>query len=266
MKPWQNDMYSTKFVEVDFYKESHQKLFRDIMDKMIAVSTEMKWIVDYTNFPTRLLEYPWAVNIAKLESGMILADMGCSLDPLVPTLSKMGYKVTGVDNFSSHDEKWDIHNGFRNGSLTGIKKIKEFKNNLIKLNISPNYLVGDMSRTKLLDKSLDRIFCISVLEHLSPLKVRLTLSEWYRILKQGGLVVLTVDYSINEKCNFDIGHVIEHSGFELDGNINYFSVNSNSKYIGIAMFVLKKKANYQIGKLRSFLTSLYGKTGKTIVV
>lgn len=44
------------------------------------------------------------------------------------------------------------------------------------------------------DKKFDKIFCISVLEHMSSQDIKLSLGEFKRTLRDNGLIVLTFDY------------------------------------------------------------------------
>jgi len=54
--------------------------------------------------------------------------------------------------------------------------------------------VCDMRQMPYADRSFDRVFCISVLEHLAPPDQLRALAELARVLADGGLIVLTVDH------------------------------------------------------------------------
>lgn len=54
--------------------------------------------------------------------------------------------------------------------------------------------VCDMTRMPYPDATFDRVFCISVFEHLAPLDQLRSLLEFTRVLRNDGLVVLTVDH------------------------------------------------------------------------
>lgn len=51
----------------------------------------------------------------------------------------------------------------------------------------------DMCGTTFLGGRFDRVFCVSVLEHMAPVDRTSALREFARLLASGGLVVLTVD-------------------------------------------------------------------------
>lgn len=52
----------------------------------------------------------------------------------------------------------------------------------------------DMTRMPYADATFDRVFCISVFEHLGTLDQLRSLLEFRRVLRDGGLLVLTVDH------------------------------------------------------------------------
>lgn len=52
----------------------------------------------------------------------------------------------------------------------------------------------DMTSLPYGDRFFDKVFCISVLEHVDEQALRGALSEFHRVLKDDGLLVLTVDY------------------------------------------------------------------------
>jgi SAM-dependent methyltransferase len=60
------------------------------------------------------------------------------------------------------------------------------------------HIVTSIDNTGLTDNSIDTVYCISVLEHLSRAQAEATLREFHRILKPGGRVVLTMDLSMTE--------------------------------------------------------------------
>jgi predicted SAM-dependent methyltransferase len=74
--------------------------------------------------------------------------------------------------------------------------------------------------------SVDRIFCISTIEHIPEPEVRPLAMEMGRILRPGGLAILTVDlfYDLapftsrvfnHHGCNIDVKNFVEMTGLEL---------------------------------------------------
>ncbi|VBB09365.1 methyltransferase type 11 [Lucifera butyrica] len=69
------------------------------------------------------------------------------------------------------------------------------------------------------DKMFDKIYCISVLEHLAPLDIVKAFSELARVIKDEGLMILTFDYpSINLQL---LEQVVTHSGLKFAGHVDF---------------------------------------------
>jgi len=117
---------------------------------------------------SRHYEYPWALQYA--EAGQVVADMGCGwmYRPFKDALAALGCKVYAVDG------DWRV---LAQEERPGIELV-----------------YADMTEPieAIEEGSLDRIFCISVLEDLGD-KLIDALKEFYRLLKSGGLCVLTFD-------------------------------------------------------------------------
>ena len=117
---------------------------------------------------SRRYEYPWALEYA--EKGQVVADMGCGwmYRPFKDALVDLGCQVYAVDG----DERM-----LSQEKRPGLE-----------------FIVADITQEiqYITAGSLDRVFCISVLEDIDD-KVPLALQEFSRCLKPGGLCVLTFD-------------------------------------------------------------------------
>lgn len=69
------------------------------------------------------------------------------------------------------------------------------------------------------DDSFDRIFCISVMEHLSPTTRPSAVREMARVLKTDGLVLMTVDLPRDDPNAAE--PLIWASGLQLVGKLDY---------------------------------------------
>jgi len=122
---------------------------------------------------SRVYEYPWAMCYAG--QSMVVADMGCGWEqrPFKDALADMCRKVYAVD----------AHH-----------KVLTFtpRDNI-------EFVLADFTRRieAIPDASLDRVFCISVLEEL-PDRLPDALVEFERCLKPGGMVVITADVVYDE--------------------------------------------------------------------
>lgn len=226
----------------------------DIMREISNISRKMNWVKDYDQYSMRKFEYPFAYLATPLAEGMTVLDAGCSIDPFAPFLSSKGFIAQGVDNFASHDVPWDPDLGIFKGRYTGWNKVQVYAGYLKnELDIAVSYHNNDMVSTKFDDQYFDRIFCISVLEHLPRYKVGVVFDEWRRILARDGFVILTVDYVTQGEQNFNIGKVLEEGGFVLQGKVNVFGTHnlplgdpeSGFPHI-IAALVVKPQAHHQV--------------------
>ncbi len=228
------------------------RTYLDVMQEISNISQRMNWVKDYDKYIARKFEYPFAFLATPMAKNMKVLDAGCSIDPFAPFLSSKGQMVFGVDNFSSHDVSWDPDNGLFEGRYTGWRKVQVYTEHLRNtLNISVNYYNDDMASTKFSDKYFDRIFCISVLEHLPKYKVKIVFDEWRRILARDGLMILTLDYVTQGVQQFNIGETLEEVGFILQSKVSIFGThnlhlgNTQSEFPHIvAAFVVKPHPNH----------------------
>lgn len=123
---------------------------------------------------SRKYEYPWAMRYAiegaHGDAPLRVADMGCGWTPrpFKDALAKTCGHVYAVDG---------------NEKILGLPRSEGVE-----------WVVADITRRieAIAEGSLDRVFCISVLEDVGE-KVPLALEEFGRCLKPGGLCVLTFD-------------------------------------------------------------------------
>lgn len=192
-----------------------------------------------TYYGSRMWEYPYAILNAKLSEGMKVADIGCGSTPFTVYLSQLVGKnnVTGFDNdFLESD---DTHFAF------GIRK--QFKENT-----GIQFKFSNINSLDALDNSFDCVFCISVLEHIEdPAVWQKGLMEMARIVKPGGRLILTFDFSIQHKY-ISIGDVLNYTGLIP---ANYLNMNWPEKRFvnvdGKAMDVFGITLTKQNGKINS---------------
>lgn len=140
------------------------------------------------NYGTRCWEYPWILENGRFDRGLKCLDAGCGQSPLPAYLHEIGCEAHGLDYLQG--EKGDYPETY------GIPKewIKRFDGKV-------KYHHGTMFHSPFPDNTFDRITCVSVLEHIlkpeEPHAHYPCLSELRRILKPGGLLIVTVDYFMN---------------------------------------------------------------------
>lgn len=166
------------------------------------------------NNTTRRFEYPWAFEALQVRPGLRVLEIGGSLSGFQFVLDHAGCKVTNVDPGSDfHASGWPVT----------PETMSRF-NRLLGTDVSlRNVYLED---AKFPDSSFDRIVSISVFEHIPEPVLAGILAEVRRILKPGGLCVLTVDLFFNvapfaEPIENEYGHnvsvkwLVESSGLEM---------------------------------------------------
>ena len=153
-------------------------------------------------YAARLWEYPYAILAAELSPDLKVADIGCGMTAFTIYLKEHARcDVVGVDpDVFEAGLKYKGH-GVSEEFIkrTGIR-----------------FLRGDMTDVPLESDSQDRAFSISVMEHVTPDVRRRGMQELARILKPGGLAVLTVDMSMWFYMNRPLELVYE-SGLNFHG-------------------------------------------------
>lgn len=132
-------------------------------------------------YASRLWEYPWAILVAELSPGLRCVDVGSGTTPFpvyLREIEKTDVIIVDPDVGGSQEDHYLGH---------GLTHIFARRANL-------NVLPKSMENISLPDKSVDRVFCISVLEHIeSPYVWQKGLREMARILRPGGRAIITVD-------------------------------------------------------------------------
>jgi len=143
-------------------------------------------------YPVRRVEYPWSFLNAELDKPMKILDVGSGVSLFPVYMASKGHDVTSIDNDKILMNRLS-------------PKLAEWSGVKVK------YEDGDGTNLKYSDNTFDRVFCISVLEHLEEeyvngeyvnfhkknLDVK-AIGEMLRVLKPNGLLVLTFDWSENE--------------------------------------------------------------------
>lgn len=150
--------------------------------------------VDHLIFPlpatwwSRFYEYAWASLFAEQED--VVLDAACGIaHPFKFLLAERCSEVYACDLdsriLSMESIKQEISRDF--GEEVLQKLSEEQLRNI-------QFSQANLTALPYTERLFDKIFCISVLEHLQQGELRATLLEFKRTLKDDGLIILTFDY------------------------------------------------------------------------
>lgn len=130
---------------------------------------------------TRNWEYPWTYLNSNLKGSLKILDIGPGKSDFPMFLKSKGHNVSIID--IPNKKGWGI---------------KEF----LKKNTNIDYRIEDVRNMGWEADTFDRVYCISVLEHMKTQKdVIKALYEIKRVLKKYGLAIITYDSYLKEFPN-----------------------------------------------------------------
>lgn len=166
------------------------------------------------NNTTRVYEYPWAYYATPLEAGMHVLEIGGGLGGFQFVLDRMGCNVVNVDpGMDSESKGWLC-------DQASMAKLNRIFGTAIKLE------GATVVEAAMMPDTFDRVFSISVIEHLTDEEIELTIPEVFRLLKPGGYFIATIDLFLDLRPftdreanrygrNIDVRKLIESTPFEL---------------------------------------------------
>jgi hypothetical protein len=169
---------------------------------------------------TRVYEYPWAYLNAELDSPKRLLDIGGGASGFQFVAGMEGHDVVNVDPTARAD--------YNDWSAPGYILLTPNRHQVLNqaFGTSVELIAERLQDADLKPESFDRIFCLSVLEHLEIEEVLEIIDYSVRLLRPGGMLMLTVDlfldlvpFGVMTKNvwgnNHDVHRLVEHSGLEL---------------------------------------------------
>lgn len=185
---------------------------------------------------SRLYEYVWAGHF--VESSDVCLDAACGTGHhLKYYLAYNCSKVYACDLDSSIMNRTDMINGIGSGfGKEAQEKVEKVYDNI-------DFKVANLTALPYEDKKFDKIYCISVLEHLSYDVMENSFREFHRALKDDGLIILTFDFP---SINLDLlSKALKNTGFSFLGEVDFNipeNVLNSWIYSGLKCFraVLKK--------------------------
>lgn len=212
----QDLQYETRFSNsYALISEKNSEYFQRVMRRMLS------YIGAGPIGPNKYWEYPWIAANLRLERDMTVLDAGCGTSALQYLLSHAGAKIYGIDP----EENVGWHGIDRRLAQRFGCEIEYRREGIEKISYG--------------DNMFDRVVCASVIEHCRAQPVenentapqteadralhRQMMAEMIRVLKPGGILVLTTDLNIPRsnsvlEANVNVPNLISAPGTEMVGN------------------------------------------------
>lgn len=219
-----------------------------VFDKHPILSKLLGMFAFEQNNSNRAFEYPWAFYATSLTKNMKVLEIGGAFSGFQFVLAKHVFEVVNIDPLDNLQSKQYYKNKFSN--------LNNAFNTQVKL------ITAKINQTKLTENYFDRIYCISVLEHLDQKDRKDIMENAYRLLKTGCYFIITVDlfldlFPFSDKSknkfgtNISIKELIKETPFKL-----YFG--KTSELFGFPDFnqkqVLANLSDYLIAQTYPILT------------
>jgi SAM-dependent methyltransferase len=137
------------------------------------------------NNNTREVEYPWAFYATRLVNGLKVLEIGGGLSGFQFALAQAGCEVVNVDpGMEARGRGWPVDAS----SIAYLNRA--FKTNVVLHS-------GFLADAPFAAGTFERIFSISVVEHIPIAELPKLMSRAYELLKPGGCFVLTIDLFLN---------------------------------------------------------------------
>src|SRR5262245_7147118 len=134
------------------------------------------------NSRTRLGEYPWCYYATELRPGMEVIEIGAGASGFQFVLSSEGVNVTSVDPMVNPHETVDW-----------VFSEQDFQRLNRAMGADVHFVRKYLQDANLPSNTYDRVFSISVIEHIPPADVESLVKEVARLLKPGGFFIGTID-------------------------------------------------------------------------
>jgi SAM-dependent methyltransferase len=181
---------------------------------------------------SRAWEYPWAVENATLGSPpQRLLDVGGGGGPFAPWLAAQGHEAHVADPSLDRGRwfAWDPERGAWGNTRTLLKQAAFRAAGIRTLWGLPRdgaeqrlrYHPFSASDLKFPDAHFDRVFCLSVIEHVPRDLWAACMREMARVLKPGGRLVMTMDMETEEADARLYMRLVEACPLALQGDPHY---------------------------------------------
>jgi len=234
-------MTESKLLDLNDCNDSFKRVYEEILE--LALLKQPVWLqyflkksrllqsyVGYNHW-SRAWEYPWAIYVAKLTEHCRVLDVGGGGSSLPDYLSKLGHEVYVIDPslrdgvnlyFDKNKSLFRNLRSFIFRTTMNLLKINSVEGiHSIRKTSGIKYLAQKASSIDYPDNYFDRVFCLSVMEHIPKDEWKVCMAEFERVLKKGGHLVITLDMTIDESNERLYMRLINYSSLKLIGDPHY---------------------------------------------
>jgi len=196
------------------YDRPRRALFRRFYSDDAWLRLSGPFAIQPGNNSTRRFEYPWTFHAADLSQPRTVVELGGSLAGPQFVLARLGHRVINVDpGLEADGLGWPV-------DQANIDRLNAWFGTDVRL------INTTLDRAGLADESVDVMFSISVLEHLTQAELTLVMRHAGRCLRPGGRFIITLDLFLNLApftarlenefgANQDVRRMVAESGLRL---------------------------------------------------
>jgi len=246
------DLNTPEWKNIVLEMHSMMKVPRGKMDKF-AYCTDRRSLIHRAEFESlKHWEYPWLIKHGAFKPGAKILDCGCGRGILQFYLAKKGYAVTSVDISTLKTRQiqsfWNLLREL--GLPIEENKASAMNAMALRYGTSINFNVSNIAKLPFEDESFDHVYSVSVLEHMAKGEDVMAIKEMSRVLKKGGTMLVTVDFSpvrMERKAytKEEVLALIAASGLEFDNNYD-FDVPDWQKYLSDLTAAFSKKNRCEV--------------------
>jgi len=242
------DLLSPEWKDIVYEMHSLMKVPQAKMDKFMHC-TDRRGLVHRAEIESfKHWEYPWVIKYGQFNPGAKILDCGCGRGFLQFYLASKGYKMTSVD--ISTLKARQLRAFWRASRKLGLP-LKENEASAInaiarRYGTSIDFRSTNIAKLPFGDESFDYVYSISVLEHMAKGEDEMAIKEMARVLKKGGTLLVTVDFSpvAMERKSYskrNILDLIAASGLKFDGEYEFDPPDWDKHVTELASVFGKKK-------------------------
>ncbi|MBI2910199.1 MAG: class I SAM-dependent methyltransferase [Chloroflexi bacterium] len=198
---------------------------------LLLRSSRLQHLIDYDHW-SRAWEYPWAVQAAALDqNGLNILDVGGGGSPFAAYLAEKGHSCHVIDpsmnrglGLGRRRDKglyWDLRSLVFRPVLRCIGITSSWGLPWRRSRSTVRYYAYSATDIKFADRSFDRVFCLSVMEHIPRHLWRRCMEEFERVLKPGGRLILTLDMGTVGANDREYLSLVDSCSLKLLGDLPY---------------------------------------------